>query len=82
MTAPAGAVVRIFVDLAARVAVDDVIQTQSGRRYLVCSVREQQRGKHAGRQHLGCVVMAADQPMPDGARTHRIRWYRRNRRRR
>jgi len=59
-----------------------VIATTSARRYLVCSVREQQRGKHAGRPYLGCVVMAPDQPVPDGARTHRIRWYRRNRRRR
>ena len=82
MTSPVGAMVSIFVDLTARVVENDVIATTSGRRYLVCTVREQQRGDHVGRQHLGCVVKAVDQPAPDGARTHRIRWYRRVRRRR
>lgn len=57
MTAPVGAAVKLYVDLAARVAVDDVIETTSGRRYQVLGVRVQQRGKHAGRQHLQCLVL-------------------------
>ena len=58
MTAPAGAAVGIHVDLIATVAIGDMIETQTGRRYLVVAARVQQRGKHAGRQHLRCVVMS------------------------
>ena len=82
MTAPAGAVVSLYVDLVARVAVEDVIETQSGRRYRVLGVREQTRGKHVGRQHLSCLVLGADDPDAThrfddtmGPRLHQIRWY-------
>lgn len=57
MTAPAGAIVRLYVDLLARVEADHIIRTQSGRRYRVLTVRVQARGKHAGRQHLVCSVL-------------------------
>lgn len=63
MTAPAGATVSLYVDLAARVAMDDVIETTSGRRYQVLGVREQLRGKHAGRQHLQVLVLDRDQQL-------------------
>lgn len=81
MTAPAGTEVGLYVDLVARVDVGDVIETQTGRRYGVVSVRVQARGKHIGRQHLRAVVMdgcAACDPLGE-ARVHRIRWYRRGR---
>jgi hypothetical protein len=74
--APAGAEVGIFVDLVARVAIGDVIETQTGRRYGVVAVRVQQRGGHVGRQHLRCVVLAVGDA---GGDVHRIRWYRRGR---
>lgn len=82
MTAPVGATVRIHIDLAARVAVGDVIETASGRGYRVLGVRIQERGKHAGRQHLQCVVLPnewASDPeewmKPSSFTIHRIRWY-------
>lgn len=81
MTAPAGAIVALHVDLVASVAVDDVIETESGRRYSVIAVRVQECGKHKGRQHLRCIVMPADEPQ-HGEKTHRIRWYKRGRARR
>jgi len=85
--APAGAVVRIYVDLVARVNVDDVIETQTGRRYHVIGVRVQQRGKHKGRQHLACAVLGEDELSYAGMQpdhplvpaVHRIRWYARGR---
>lgn len=77
MTAPAGAVVKLYVDLVAPVAPRDVIETQTGRRYSVLSVRVQLRGARAGRQHLQCLVLGVDDP-PTGE-VHKIRWYKRGR---
>lgn len=83
MTAPAGAVVGIYVDLVARVREGDIIQTESGRRYQVMHVREQTRGMHVGRQHLRVLVLGDDDGdlvlRPDGApsEVHVIRWYKR-----
>lgn len=77
MTAPVGATVRIYVDLVERVEVDHVIQTTSGRRYRVIGVRVQQRGKHAGRQHLQCLVIERSMLVGEWIETtiHHIRWY-------
>lgn len=82
MTAPAGAIVSIYVDLAACVDVGDVIETQTGRRYSVLTKRVQARGAHVGRQHLRVLVMAPDDPLPTSGMLHRIVWYRRGRGRR
>ena len=60
MTAPIGATVRIYVDLVARVADGDLVETTGGRRYRVLGVRVQQHGKHAGRQHLTVLVVPPD----------------------
>jgi hypothetical protein len=79
VTAPAGAIVGIYVDLVQPVAIGDIIETQSGRRYAVVTVRMQARGKHEGRQHLRCAVMAADDPLPSSGMLHPIRWYARGR---
>ena len=70
--APVGAVVGLYVDLVARVAIGDVIETQTGRSYQVLAVRVQLRGKHAGRQHLRVLVI--ERAHPD-ATIHLIRWY-------
>lgn len=81
MTAPAGAEVGIYVDSVAPVAVGDVIETQTGRRYVVVARWVQERGMYFGRQHLRCVVLDPDASV--GASTvHRIRWYARGRGRR
>lgn len=81
MTAPAGAIVSIYVDLAATVTVTpgDVIETQTGRRYSVVTVRVQTGGKHEGRQHLRCAVMAPGDALPTSGMLHPIRWYARGR---
>jgi len=78
MTAPAGAIVSLYVDLVAPVAIDDIIETHTGRLYRVLAVRVQQRGKHAGRQHLRCLVLDGDDTAV-GSTIHRIRWYKRGR---
>lgn len=78
MTAPAGSTVGLYVDLAAPVEPGHVIETQTGRRYGVTSVRVQMRGRHIGRQHLRCIVLEAGQEIGDAV-VHRIRWYSRRR---
>jgi hypothetical protein len=77
VTAPAGTEVGLYVDLVAQVAIGDIIETRSGRRYGVVSVRVQERGKHAGRQHLRAVVLAEGGLEHSPGAVHRIRWYRR-----
>lgn len=77
-TAPDGAIVSLYVDLVSRVADGDIIQTGTGRRYHVLEVRVQQRGKHAGRQHLRCLVMSRGDKLAH-ATVHQIRWYSRDR---
>lgn len=87
--APIGTEVGLYVDLVERVYYGDVIETRSGRRYGVCAVRVQARGKNVGRQHLRAVVLAPqdgpglrhdDSGVDIGpGRIHRIRWYRRGR---
>lgn len=76
MTAPAGAIVRLYVDTRIPVDVGWCVQTQTGRRYDVLECRLQVRGKHAGtRRHLVVRVMAEDEP--DLPQICPIRWYRR-----
>lgn len=83
--APAGAIVKLYVDLVRDVEPEHWIKTANGRMYQVMSVRIQARGKHAGRQHLTVMVMG-DGHTPASAQTlrdigfvvHEIRWYKRN----
>lgn len=75
MTAPVGAIVRLYVDLRARVHYLDVIETGTGRRYLVLEVRVQQRGKRRGRQHLRCMVIDHTTAVDRSSTVHRIVWY-------
>ena len=74
---PAGTEVGLYVDLVASVAIGDVIETRSGRRYGVTAVRVQLAGKNAGRQHLRALVLAEDDAAT--GKVHRIRWYARKR---
>jgi hypothetical protein len=82
VTAPAGAIVGLYVDLVARVGLNDIIETQTGRRYAVLAVREQTRGKHVGRQHLKVIVLGDEERIGENSTVHRIRWYSRGRGRR
>lgn len=78
MTAPVGAIVKLYIDGRYRLREGDVVQTESGRRYDVLTVRVQERGRHIGRQHFTARVMAPDEPPRE--RWVVIRWYPRRRR--
>jgi hypothetical protein len=82
VTAPVGAVVRIWYD-GRPVAPGDVLQKPTGRCYTVASVRVQRRGKHVGRQHLACLVTARNlvDVVARGGRIRPLRWYPRRRER-
>lgn len=78
MAAPAGALVKLYVDSLTKIDVGHIVQTQTGRRYLVQTYRMQTRGKLAGiRQHFTAIVLGPDEPTPAGAPVLEIRWYRR-----
>jgi hypothetical protein len=66
----------LHYDSAVPVVEGDYIRTGTGRTYLVQAVRVQQRGKHAGRQHLTTVVMEPCHDTGD-ATVHLLHWYRR-----
>lgn len=67
----------LYYDGAAPCTEGDYIRTPTGRTYLIEHVRVQEKGKHAGRQHLRTVVMEpGHQPEPDAV-VHPIFWYRR-----
>lgn len=57
----------------------DYIRTPTGRTYLIQGIRIQEKGKHAGRMHLSCIVMAADHVPEEDATVHPLHWYSRNR---
>lgn len=78
MGAPAGALVKLYVDSRQPLDVGHVVMTPTGRRYLVQTRRLQERGKWAGiRTHLTAIVLADDEPTPVDAPVLEIRWYRR-----
>lgn len=78
MKAPAGSVVTIYFD-GEPVSPVDVIETSTGRHYWVLEVRLQKKGKHAGRQHLACLVLGEDWATVVGRDpiVHTLRWYKR-----
>jgi hypothetical protein len=91
VTAPVGAIVGLHLDGMEPIMLDEIIETQSGRRYRVLDVRVQVRGKHVGRQHVRALVLgkptfdelareAAAGATYNGTQTlpprvHHIRWY-------
>lgn len=79
---PAGAQVRLYYDGRAAVITGDYIRTQTGRTYYVQHVRIQARGRHIGRYHLTCIVMADDHVIESDDTVHPIYWYSRRRERR
>lgn len=72
LPAPYGSHVRLHYDSATLVEEGDYLRTESGRLYEVIGVRVQERGKHAGRQHLTAIVSRG---APDDARVHPLHWY-------
>jgi hypothetical protein len=79
VAAPTGAIVSLYYDgsrFGRDVRAGDVLETDTGRRYLIVTMRRQLVGKHAGRLHLSCVVVAE---APEGATVHPLHWYKRGR---
>jgi hypothetical protein len=54
---PIGSIVSLYYDGWAVAEEGDVIQTTTGRSYRVISNRIQEKGKHAGRQHIKAMVI-------------------------
>lgn len=79
MTAAAGSVVGIYYDGRHVMAEGEALRTPTGRTYVVVSNRVQARGRHAGRQHLRCLVVDHVDP---GTQVFPLVWYRRGRGRR
>ena len=78
MTAPAGAIVLLNpFDTDAEVDPGDIIETSTGRRYLVDdAVLVRRRRPAPGRRwRVTAVVMRPDDPTPATARVHTLSWY-------
>ena len=73
--APQGAEVKIYYD-GPSLAPGDALCTRTGRVYGIVHVRVQERGKHAGRQHLRCVVLELADVL-EGTRVFPLVWYKR-----
>ena len=65
-------------DLADRPRVGDVLQTKTGRRYLILDARG---GCSGGAMKLKCLIMDPDDSLPEGARVYPLHWNARKRRR-
>lgn len=78
---PPGAVVSLYFDGLHQLDVGEALVTGTGRAYLVVERRVQERGLHAGRQHLRCVVHASTASLPRDTAQFGIEWYKRGRRR-
>jgi hypothetical protein len=50
----------------------DYLQTPTGRLYEVLAVRVQEKGKHAGRQHLTAIVSSGH---PPDVNVYPLHWY-------
>lgn len=68
---------RLYLDSRDRIEPGDYVRTRTGRTYLVTAARVQERGKHAGRQHLQTVVMEPGHVAEPDATVHMCYWYRR-----
>jgi hypothetical protein len=67
----------LYYDSNANVAVGDIVQTNTGRRYLVVECRHGTGTRHPTRWHLQTVVMEGTDPGPPEATVHFLHWYRR-----
>lgn len=74
---PVGSLVSLYYDSDRLVEEADVIRTPTGRSYRVVSVRVQERGKNAGRQHIKALVIEPSEVTIDDV-VHPIHWYSRD----
>lgn len=75
--APIGSNVGLYIDAARILGEGDMVVTSTGRTYRVTSNRIQERGKHAGRQHLRVNVVdpAEAEDVDEDTYVLRIFWY-------
>lgn len=83
---PAGSEVKLTIDWGGEGDPDlpepgDVLQTRTGRRYVIASFRRVASSKVPCRLKVVGVVMAEDEGEPDGARVFHLRWWERKRKR-
>lgn len=79
----AGEVAKLTYDTSRQIEPGDVVETETGRRYLVDEARRgRERPDLIGwyRWRLTTIVMAEDDPYPMGAVVHTLIWYPRERR--
>lgn len=74
--AAVGDVVSIYYD-GREVQTAEVLQTSTGRTYLIVSKRVQRRGAHVGRQHLRCLIVEAEEVKAKELKIHPLHWYKR-----
>lgn len=68
---------KLYYDTTLTVEAGDVIETSTGRRYLVMAARKSPTKRQ--RWNLDVLVMSSDQINPIGTTTHMLRWYSRER---
>lgn len=76
--APIGRNVSIYMDAREILGIGDLVVTGTGRCYRVTSNRIQEKGKHAGRQHLRVDVVDREQAMAEADEDTliiRLAWY-------
>lgn len=71
----------LYYDTTLTVLPGDVIETSTGRRYLVTVATKSNGPVHHNRWHLDVVVMHPDDVNPEGATIHMLHWYSRNKKR-
>jgi hypothetical protein len=69
------AIAAMLEHTTAQAPVLDQIETRSGRRYEVVTVRRQLRGAHIGRWHMKVLVLAPGHPRDPDVAVHPLWWY-------
>lgn len=77
LKAQPGTTVGLYLDSIDRLQKGDFVRSQTGRTYLIETVRVQARGRHIGRQHLRATVMPPDFTPEQDDTVFDFRWYRR-----
>lgn len=72
--APAGALVKLYIDSFDPIKIGEWIVTTTGRAYQIVELRRQMKGKYRRRWHIKAIVHLS---APEDAVIHKITWYKR-----
>lgn len=77
MTAPKGAIVKLYFDTRRVLEVHAIVRSgATGRCYRIVEARRQEKGKHAGRWHVqGLVLGILTDEQLEGEDVYTYRWY-------